>query len=315
MSISVVHRYHHEGNHDHFYTINPAEIGTTTPGQVGTHGYKYESEGFTVFNFQHAGLIPFYRYWKGDTHDHFYTTNPAEIGKTHAGEVGNFGYTCEGHIGFVSPVEFPGSVPIYRYWHEGRHDHFYTVNAAEIGATQNGQVGNFGYKCEGVAGYAYPAQHNVKPVYRYWIEGTHDHFYTHDINEIGVQHAGEVGKHGYKSEGVAFHVFSLQHHGLVPVHRYWHGANHDHFYTSNAAEIGTTTQGQTGNFGYVCEGVLGYVSPTPFHGSIPVYRYWNEGFKDHFYTSNADEIGTTHEGQVGKHGYKFEGILGYVPHH
>jgi len=309
MSVSVVHRYWQEQHHDHFYTIKAEEIGTTHIGQTGHHGYKYEGESFTVFNHHHAGLVPLYRYWLDSKHDHFYTANPQEIGKTHEGEVGHHGYKCEGHIGYVSPVQFPGSVPIHRYFHEAHFDHFYTANEQEIGTTHVGHVGHHGYKYEGVTGYAYPAQHYVKPVHRYWNAGITDHFYTVDPNEIGA------GKHGYVGEGVAFHVFSHHHHGLVPVYRYNKAG--DHFYTANAAEIGTTHPGQAGHHGYTCEGVLGYVSPTAFHGGIPVYRYYKEDSSagDHFYTSNAAEIGTTHEGQVGNHGYKCEGILGYVPHH
>ena len=43
---------------------------------------------------------------------------------------------------------------------------------------------------------------------------------------------------------------------------------------------------------------------------MPLYRYWNG--KDHFYTTNKDEIGTTVEGEKGKHNYTCEGIAGYV---
>jgi len=267
------------------------------------------------FNHHHAGLVPVYRYWKADTHDHFYTANHAEIGTTHEGQTGHHGYKCEGVLGYVSPVEFPGSVGILRYWNEGNHDHLYTVNHQEIGTTHVGHTGHHGYKFEGVVGYAYPAQHHVKPVYRYYKADFHDHFYTADANEIGAHHQGEVGKHGYTSEGVGFHIFAHHHQGLVPVYRYWQPNSHDHFYTANVNEIGTTHTGQAGQHGYTCEGVLGYVSPVAFHGGVPVHRYFHGGNSDHLYTTNHAEIGTTHEGQVGNHGYKCESILGYVPHH
>jgi len=276
MSVNVVHRYWHPGHHDHFYTTNAGEIGTTQVGHAGTHGYTYESESFTVFNHHHAGLVPVYRYWHEGTHDHFYTANAGEIGTTHVGQSGNHGYKCEGILGYVSAAEFPGSVPIYRYWHEGTKDHFYTSNAQEIGTTHVGQVGNHGYKFEGIIGYAYPAQHNVKAVHRYYHSTTHDHFYTTNEAEIGTTQHGQTGNHGYLCEGISFHVFTHPHAGLVPVYRYWHEGTKDHFYSSNAAEIGTTHEGQVGNHGYKCEGVLGYVSPTAFHGGIPVYRYWHE---------------------------------------
>jgi uncharacterized protein YcgI (DUF1989 family) len=315
MSVAVVHRYWNPNTHDHLYTTNAAEIGTTHVGQAGNHGYTYEGESFTVFNHHHAGLVPVYRYWNPNNHDHFYTANVGEIGTTHVGQSGNHGYTCEGVLGYVSPVEFPGSVAIHRYWNDGTHDHLYTASADEIGTTHVGHAGKHGYKYEGAVGYAYPAQHHVSAVYRYWNPGNHDHFYTASADEIGTTVSGQSGKHGYTSEGVAFHIFNHHHHGLVPVHRYWHPGHHDHFYTSNTGEIGTTTVGQAGNHGYSCEGVLGYVSPTHFHGGLPVYRYWNANTHDHLYTTNTGEIGTTHTGQAGNHGYTCEGILGYVPHH
>lgn len=313
MSVTVVHRYWKADTHDHFYTANAGEIGTTHVGQTGNHGYTYEGESFSVFNHHHAGLVPVYRYYQESHHDHLYTTNAAEIGTTHVGQTGNHGYKCEGVLGYVSPVEFPGSVAILRYWHDSHHDHLYTASPQEIGTTHVGHTGNHGYKFEGVVGYAYPAQHHVKPVYRYWHAANTDHFYTADPNEIGVHQPGQTGNHGYASEGVAFHIFTHHHHGLLPAYRYWKADTKDHFYTTNVSEIGTTHPGQAGNHGYVCEGVLGYVSPTAFHGGIPVYRYWKDS--DHLYTTNAQEIGATNPGQVGHHGYKCEGILGYVPHH
>jgi len=206
-------------------------------------------------------------------------------------------------------------VPIYRYNKDENHDHFYTANAGEIGTTTVGQVGNHGYKFEGIVGYGYPGDHHLAVVHRYYHEGLHDHFYTTNGGEIGTTEKGHVGSGGYKSEGPAFDIFTQQLHGLVPVYRYYQDAIHNHFYTENAGEIGTTHAGQVGNHGYKCEGILGYVAPHEFSGSIPIYRYNNDQVQDHFYTTNAGEIGTTHVGQVGNNGYKFEGILGHVPHH
>jgi hypothetical protein len=314
MSVTAVHRYYHEGTHDHLYTNSADEIGTTVVGQKGKHDYKYEGVAFTVFNHHHAGLVPVYRYWQGSTHDHLYTTNAGEIGTTTPGQTGNHGYTFEGVLGYVSPNEFPGAAAILRYWQGDTHDHLYTVNAGEIGTTTPGQAGNHGYKFEGVLGYAYPAQHDIAPVYRYWSPATNDHLYTTNAGEIGTTTPGQTGNHGYTSEGVGFYIFAHQHAGLVPVYRYWQGDTHDHLYTANAGEIGTTTPGQTGNHGYKFEGILGYVSPNPFHGGVPIHRYWKDDTHDHFYTTNEGEIGTTTPGHSGNHGYKSEGAIGYVPH-
>ena len=42
----------------------------------------------------------------------------------------------------------------------------------------------------------------------------------------------------------------------------------------------------------------------------PLYRYWQIGVSDHFYTTNELEIGTTTAGEVKKK-YQSEGIAGY----
>ena len=47
-------------------------------------------------------------------------------------------------------------------------------------------------------------------------------------------------------------------------------------------------------------------------GMVPLYRYWKSENADHFYTKNANEIGTKMSGQRGKHGYVSEGIQCYV---
>jgi ubiquitin C len=99
---------------------------------------------------------------------------------------------------------------------------------------------------------------------------------------------------------------------VVPVYRYWNVASSDHFYTANPSEIGTTVTGAVGNHGYQSEANDWNVSSQPEGGLIPVYRYFNGASKDHFYTTNAAEIGTTQQGAVGNHGYTSEGILGYA---
>lgn len=46
---------------------------------------------------------------------------------------------------------------------------------------------------------------------------------------------------------------------VVPIYRYWNGV--EHFYTANAAEIGTTVGGQKGRHGYVSEGIAFHAVP------------------------------------------------------
>lgn len=253
-----------------------------------------------------------YRYFRGANVDHFYTTNANEIGTTTPGQVGNHGYRCEGIAFYVYANPGPGRAALYRYWHSGVNNHFYTTNANEIGTTTPGQVGRYGYKSEGITGYVMTSGTN--PVFRYFYGGSNaNHFYTQNANEIGTFFSGQEGRYGYRSEGIGFYSAP----GSPPtpkvnIYRYFRGANVDHFYTANPKEIGTTTQGQVGNHGYRCEGVGFQCYPNAAPGRLPLYRYWNSAVSDHFYTTNANEIGTTTPGQVGRHGYRSEGITCFV---
>ena len=150
------------------------------------------------------------------------------------------------------------------------------------------------------------------PLYRYWRASVSDHFYTTNPAEIGTTSPGQVGKYGYKSEGIQCNIYKYNVLGSVPLYRYWQGSVSDHFYTTNAGEIGTTTPGQTGKYGYKSEGIVGFCMPKQMTGTVPLYRYWKGSVSDHFYTTNVYEIGTVTPGQVGYHGYKSEGIQCYV---
>ena len=148
------------------------------------------------------------------------------------------------------------------------------------------------------------------PLYRYYGHG--DHFYTTNINEIGECKRGEIGEHGYQSEGIAAIVHAGHVPGAVPLYRYYKSQNH--FYTTNSHEIGVTKPDSIGRYGYKCEGIAGYVFPDPTWDTVPLHRYYKEGSNDdHFYTLNTNEIGSHLDvGQIGRHGYKYEGVACYV---
>ena len=119
---------------------------------------------------------------------------------------------------------------------------------------------------------------------------------------------GKRGRHGYTSDGIQCKIYMVQVDETQPLYRYKNDM--EHFYTQNPQEIGTTVAGAKGNHGYISEGVAGYCFPKQESGTIPLYRYYGNG--NHFYATNAAEIGTTIIGEVGHHGYKFEGVTCYV---
>ena len=108
---------------------------------------------------------------------------------------------------------------------------------------------------------------DVKPLYVYRLDGHGDHLYTQDLDEIGTHVEGEVGKHGYRCEGIAGHAHSEQVKGTIPLYRYYKtqegSGQGDHLYTTNAQEIGVPLEanGKTGNSGYFFEKIACYVFP------------------------------------------------------
>mmetsp|Transcript_20152 Transcript_20152/g.17297 ORF Transcript_20152/g.17297 Transcript_20152/m.17297 type:complete len:468 (+) Transcript_20152:271-1674(+) len=153
---------------------------------------------------------------------------------------------------------------------------------------------------------------DVNSIYRYWSPITSDHFYTQYEQELGVGEVGDQFAGTFTYEGVAFYLFTEQPPNTVPVYRYWSESAQDHFYTTNNQEIGTTTPGQTGNHGYTFEGVIGHAFVDQFESDVAVYRYWKASVGDHFYTTDASEVGVTISGQVGNYDYKSEGIAFYA---
>ncbi len=152
------------------------------------------------------------------------------------------------------------------------------------------------------------------PLYRYYTGDHCDHFYTTNAKEIGTITPGITGNHGYTSEGSEGLIHSIQSRCTIPLHRYSRGGDHgDHFYTTNVNEIGTTTFGMLGKYGYVYQWVAGYCFPTQFPGTIPLHRYYKGGScNDHLYTTKASEIGTDVVGVVGKDEYRYEGVACYI---
>jgi hypothetical protein len=97
----------------------------------------------------------------------------------------------------------------------------------------------------------------------------------------------------------------------APLYRYWNSKTVDHLFTTDANEIGTTIPKRKGKYGYVYEGTQCHLYTRQVESSVPLYRYWKHSSRDHLYTTNPEEIGTTIRGQTGKHGYKSRGIVGY----
>ena len=145
------------------------------------------------------------------------------------------------------------------------------------------------------------------PIYQYYVPGASDHLYTQKTTGIGQSIPGRIGRYNAIAEGIAFSTLSNKEAGTVPLYRYFHPPTGDHFYTTNAREIGTTTPGAVGKHGYKNEGTIGYVYPSPRAGTVPLYRYYNGKTNDHFYTIRLERLPYPIANS-----YKYEGIQCYV---
>jgi hypothetical protein len=142
-------------NGEHMYTSDKTELGTPKLLAAARYGYKYEGKGFYLARDMIKGFTPLFRYFNDKLGDHFYTTNVEGKGamQVPGGPYIGEPYKFEGIIGYCSPKLAPGTSPLHRFFN-GR-DHFYTINAGEIGVTEIGKTGKYGYKYEGVQCYVY----------------------------------------------------------------------------------------------------------------------------------------------------------------
>jgi hypothetical protein len=70
-----------------------------------------------------------------------------------------------------------------------------------------------------------------------------DHIITTNAQEIGTTTIGNVGINGYKCESVLGKVNVAPTYGYIPIYRYINLITHKHLFTTNATEIGVTSQG------------------------------------------------------------------------
>jgi hypothetical protein len=120
-----------------------------------------------------------------------------------------------------------GQQPMYRLYHKGNYEHFYTASKHEAQTLVNS-----GWQSEGVGFYA-PKKSNT-PVYRLYNPQLKDHHYTTSKNEKDVL----VAKHGWRYEGIGWYSSDAK---KIPVHRLFQPAltSGSHHYTTSSNERDT----------------------------------------------------------------------------
>ncbi|KAH7709205.1 hypothetical protein AAVH_23530 [Aphelenchoides avenae] len=117
------------------------------------------------------------------------------------------GFKDEGITGRILRTKEPKTTELYRLYHEGNHDHFYTTYKEE----RDNAIRKLGYKDERVVGYVYKASGKkpycpcgeVRPLYRMYSYGAMDHFYTMNSGEKDQA----ISKLGYSDEGIVACIY------------------------------------------------------------------------------------------------------------
>lgn len=126
----------HRSNHatlGHFYTIDLME--------AQSNGFVLEAQNFYwLYVAEAEGLVALNRCLRPNG-KRFYTASGTCEG---AG-------TLESALGFMSPDERCGGIPLYRLYHGGNDAHFYTTSAAE----RDNAVANLGWTYEAVTGWVW----------------------------------------------------------------------------------------------------------------------------------------------------------------
>lgn len=122
----MVFRFYNDRIGSHFFTSSVSErdlVRTNYPT------YSYERSAFMVKHQPAAQLKPIYRFWHQGNGSHFYTISESE--KDYI--IANYPiYLYEGpRMGYASPTEISGTVPLYRFYRAGNGTHFYTTSASE----------------------------------------------------------------------------------------------------------------------------------------------------------------------------------------
>jgi len=139
------------------------------------------------------------------------------------------------------------------------------------------------------------------PLYRAFLPGFTNHFYTAD--KVEMDHA--ISCLGYSAEGITGYIFPTQVTQTVPLHRSFLPGYTNHFYTVDKAE----SDRAVAHLGYSYEGIVGYVFP-PSDSSCPGAAPWYRAYTpiNYFYTMSAPE----RDNAVANLGYKHEGIAAYI---
>lgn len=140
--------------------------------------------------------------------------------------------------------------------------------------------------------------------YRYWNKVRGGHFYTANAQEK----TAVENDPNWQPEGIAFGVSYVSGANASPVYRFWNGNLKSHFYTISTTEKNSLINNPASGWQY--EGIVWYSSQQQAPGYTPVYRFWSDFYKRHFYTKSLAEKNYV-ESNYPSNIWEYEGISWY----
>jgi hypothetical protein len=131
----------------------------------------------------------------------------------------------------------------------------------------------------------YPFSKNS--LYRFWSPMNKAHFYTYSLTERNNV-IEKYTDNEWTYEGPAYTVPDCSEAGAKKVYRFWSSVNKTHFFTiSEAEKVQVETIYPTEIWKYEGVGFCAFTESAA--DRTPVYRFWSEENKSHFYTANEAE--------------------------
>jgi len=200
----------------------------TVPVNINTWSNTVNESNSVLIEIGDKSLIPIYEFITD-------ATKKAELKTAVNNYVSSKGFT-------ILPV-----VPLYRYCNNNTSNHFYTINANELG------FNNSTWRYEGIAAYVSETQQaGMVPFYRFYkaiqiFLGPRylDHYYTRDYAS-GINN-------GFTHEKT-YYVYPTQVEGTVPLKQYYNSSKRDHFYCINPSSESLSGFSYNGDCCYVYPG-------------------------------------------------------------
>lgn len=151
---------------------------------------------------------------------------------------------------------------------------------------------------------------NGSNVFRFWSPNRRGHFFTINTTERDNIIA-TYSPSDWTYEGVAYDSYEGSGANRVPIYRFWSSQNSHHFYTSSETEKDAAIANYS-DAEWLFEGIAYYVYQSEQPGTIPVYRFWSNQNRVHFYTSNGTEADNIINNYTDEE-WRLEGVSWHVP--